>query len=62
MLNDNGIIIDDGVLACLGEGHYLVHTSSAGALNIHFWMEEWLQCELRPSGCGSRSRLRSGRR
>jgi sarcosine oxidase subunit alpha len=45
MLNDNGIIIDDGVLACLGAGRYLVNTSSAGALNIHFWMEEWLQCE-----------------
>jgi sarcosine oxidase, subunit alpha len=47
MLNDNGIIIDDGVLACLGEGRYLVNTSSAGALDIHFWMEEWLQCEWR---------------
>jgi sarcosine oxidase, subunit alpha len=47
VLNDNGIIIDDGVLACLGEGRYLVNTSSAGALNIHFWMEEWLQCEWR---------------
>ena len=47
MLNDNGIIIDDGVLACLGVGRYLVNTSSAGALNIHFWMEEWLQCEWR---------------
>ena len=47
MLNDNGIIIDDGILTCLGEGRYLVNTSSAGALNIHFWMEEWLQCEWR---------------
>ena len=47
MLNDNGIIIDDGVLACLGAGCYLVNTSSAGALNVHFWMEEWLQCEWR---------------
>ena len=47
MLNDNGIIIDDGVLACLGDGRYLVNTSSAGALHIHFWMEEWLQCEWR---------------
>ncbi len=47
MLNDSGIIIDDGVLACLGAGRYLVNTSSAGALNVHFWMEEWLQCEWR---------------
>jgi sarcosine oxidase subunit alpha len=47
MLNDNGIIIDDGVIACLGEGRYLINTSSAGALDVHFWMEEWLQCEWR---------------
>jgi sarcosine oxidase subunit alpha len=47
MLNDNGIIIDDGVLACLDERRYVVNTSSAGALNMHFWMEEWLQCEWR---------------
>jgi sarcosine oxidase, subunit alpha len=47
MLNDNGVIIDDGVIACLGEGRYLVNTSSAGALNVHYWMEEWLQCEWR---------------
>jgi sarcosine oxidase subunit alpha len=47
MLNDNGMIIDDGVLGCLGEGRYLVNTSSAGALGVFFWMEEWLQCEWR---------------
>jgi sarcosine oxidase, subunit alpha len=47
MLNDNGIIIDDGVLACLHQHRYLVNTSSAGALDVHFWMEEWLQCEWR---------------
>lgn len=45
MLNDSGVIIDDGVVGCLSPEHYLVNTSSAGALNIHFWMEEWLQCE-----------------
>lgn len=45
MLNENGIIIDDGVLACLAENHYQVGTTSAGALRIYRWMEEWLQCE-----------------
>lgn len=47
MLNENGIIKDDGVFGCLGENHYLVTTSSAGALDIYFWMEEWRQCEWR---------------
>lgn len=47
MLNDNGIIIDDGVFGCLSEHRYLVYTSSAGALDIQFWMEEWRQCVWR---------------
>jgi len=47
MLNDNGIIRDDGVIGRLGEHHYLVNTSSAGALDTYFWMEEWRQCEWR---------------
>lgn len=47
MLSENGIIKDDGVFACLAPDHYLVCTSSAGARDIHFWMEEWLQCEWR---------------
>jgi sarcosine oxidase subunit alpha len=47
MLSENGIIRDDGVFACLKPNHYLVCTSSAGAREIHFWMEEWLQCEWR---------------
>lgn len=43
MLNENGIIIDDGVFARLGEEHYLVHTTSGGAARIHSWMEALLQ-------------------
>jgi sarcosine oxidase, subunit alpha len=45
MLNENGIIIDDGVLTCLADNHYQVGTTSAGARRILLWMEEWLQCE-----------------
>lgn len=45
MLNENGVLIDDGVLAHLGENHYQVGTTSAGARRILLWMEEWLQCE-----------------
>ena len=43
MLNENGIIIDDGIFARLADNHYLVHTTSAGANRIHAWMEALLQ-------------------
>ena len=43
MLNENGIIIDDGIFGRLADGHYLVHTTSAGANRIHAWMEALLQ-------------------
>ncbi|MDZ4731170.1 MAG: sarcosine oxidase subunit alpha family protein [Xanthomonadales bacterium] len=45
MLNENGIIIDDGVFVRLAENHFLVHTTSGGAARITEMMEEWLQCE-----------------
>jgi len=46
MLNEFGVIIDDGVCARLGEDHFLVGASSAGADRIAGWLEEWLQCEF----------------
>lgn len=48
MLNERGIIIDDGVLACLATGpraHYLVGTTSGAAARIHQHLEEWHQTE-----------------
>jgi len=45
MLNEKGIVIDDGVLVCLAEDHFLMHTTSGGAGTIHQVLEEWLQCE-----------------
>jgi len=45
MLNENGVIIDDGVFVRLAENHFLVHTTSGGAGRIGAMMEEWLQCE-----------------
>ena len=47
MLNENGVIIDDGVVLRLSEDHFMVHTTSGGVHRIHEWMEEWLQCEWR---------------
>ena len=46
MLNELGVVIDDGVCARLGEDHFLVGASSAGADRIAGWLEEWLQCEF----------------
>ena len=45
MLNEQGVIIDDGVTAKLADDHYLVGTTGAGADRIAAWLEEWLQCE-----------------
>ncbi len=45
MLNEKGIVLDDGIFARLGEAHFLVHTTSANAARILAWMEEWRQCE-----------------
>lgn len=46
MLNEQGVIIDDGVAARLGESEFWISTTSAGAARISSWMDEWLQCEL----------------
>ena len=45
MLNENGIIIDDGVFVRLADDHFLLNTTSAGANAIAAWLEEWQQCE-----------------
>jgi len=45
MLNENGIIIDDGVFIRMAENHFLVNTTSAGVSRIGALMEKWLQCE-----------------
>jgi sarcosine oxidase subunit alpha len=45
MLNENGIVIDDGVCTCMAPGHYLVCPTSGGADRIATWLDEWHQCE-----------------
>ncbi len=47
MLNENGVIIDDGVFLRLAAERFLVHTTSGAVSRIHELMEEWLQCEWR---------------
>jgi sarcosine oxidase subunit alpha len=46
MLTEKGIVLDDGVCARSGPEEYWVGTSSANALRIAAWMEEWLQCQF----------------
>jgi sarcosine oxidase subunit alpha len=45
MLNENGIVLDDGVFVCIRPGHYLVCPTSGGAERIAGWLDEWHQCE-----------------
>lgn len=43
-LNDNGIVIEDGIVSRLAEQHYLVNSTSAQAEHFVEWLEQWHQC------------------
>ena len=45
MLDENGMILDDGVNLRLAEQHFLVSTTTSGAAKVLSWMERWLQTE-----------------
>ena len=45
MLNEHGMVFDDGVTTCLEENHYHMTTTSGGAARVMGWIEEWLQTE-----------------
>src|SRR3546814_17335053 len=45
MLNEFGIIIDDGIATRWGESTYQVGTTSGQAEHVVEILEEWLQCE-----------------
>jgi sarcosine oxidase subunit alpha len=45
LLDENGVIADDGIVARLGAGHFWVNITSAGAERTAAAFEEWLQCE-----------------
>ena len=45
MLDENGMVFDDGVTARLGENHFLMSTTSGGAARVLGWMERWVQTE-----------------
>lgn len=45
MLDENGVIIDDGTVARLDRDRFLLTTTSGAASRIAHWLEEWRQCE-----------------
>ncbi len=45
MLNEHGMIFDDGVTTRLGENHFHMTTTTGGAARVMSWLEEWLQTE-----------------
>ncbi len=45
MLGENGMVMDDGVTAKIGENHYYMTTTTGGAAHVLTWMEQWRQTE-----------------
>ncbi len=45
MCGVDGMVIDDGTVARVGEQRYLVTTTTGNAAKVLDWMEEWLQTE-----------------
>jgi len=45
MLNEGGVIIDDGIVTRLAAEHFLINTTSGGASRILGRLEEWSQTE-----------------
>ena len=45
MLNEDGMVYDDGVTTRLGENHYLMTTTTGGAANVLTKLEDYLQTE-----------------
>ena len=45
MLGEDGMLMDDGVMARLGEQQFYLTTTTGGAANVLSWLESWLQTE-----------------
>ncbi len=45
MLGEDGMVMDDGVTARLGEHHYHMTTTTGGAAAVLGWLERWHQTE-----------------
>ncbi len=45
MLDENGMVMDDGVTTRLADEHFLMTTTTGGAARVMAWLERWLQTE-----------------
>ena len=45
MLNDQGLVMDDGVTTRLGQNDFHMTTTTGGAEHVMTWLEQWLQTE-----------------
>ena len=45
MLGEDGMLMDDGVMARIGEQQFYLTTTTGGAANVLSWLESWLQTE-----------------
>ncbi|WP_321887758.1 sarcosine oxidase subunit alpha family protein [Paraburkholderia bannensis] len=45
MLDENGMVFDDGVTVRLAPEHYMMTTTTGGAARVLTWLERWLQTE-----------------
>jgi sarcosine oxidase subunit alpha len=45
MLDENGMVFDDGVTARIAENHFLMTTTTGGAARVLGWLERWVQTE-----------------
>lgn len=45
MLGEDGMVMDDGVMARLDEQRFYLTTTTGGAANVLAWLEAWLQTE-----------------
>ena len=45
MLDENGMVMDDGVTTRLADHHFLMTTTTGGAARVMAWLERWLQTE-----------------
>lgn len=45
LTNENGVLIDDGVIARISDVHFIVHATSGAVDRVFLLLEEYLQCE-----------------
>ncbi|MFK7963146.1 MAG: sarcosine oxidase subunit alpha family protein [Burkholderiaceae bacterium] len=45
MLDENGMVMDDGVVACISDHQFILTTTTGGAARVFAWLEQWHQTE-----------------